>query len=399
MQYDLVFEGGGAKGMTFVGALQELDARGHTHGRLLGTSAGAIAATFIAAGYSTEEMLAALCEKDEDDKPIFTSFLGKPLPFTDDALRTSATAAMLEAIDIPFLPETVENRFDQLVLRVLGHDRFRHFLSFIELGGWYSAHHFVEWLREKLDWGTFRGKPRRFSQMNFAELYEATGKHLSLIAADTSGRRMLVLNHETAPECPVVYGVRMSMSLPLVWQEVIWQKEWGLYLGTHNLTGHRIVDGGLLSNFPIELFLSSQDHVVSMMGAKEQPNVLGLLIDENLIVPGTETCPPGETTLNAAEFPLPSRVLGLINTVTQAHDKMVIEAFEQFVCRLPAAGYGTTEFDMSDERRDLLVAGGRAAMARYFDELETQPIKGDDLIALEKALHQADRIATNILQP
>ncbi len=30
MQYDMVFEGGGAKGMVFVGAIQELERRGHT---------------------------------------------------------------------------------------------------------------------------------------------------------------------------------------------------------------------------------------------------------------------------------------------------------------------------------------------------------------------------------
>ena len=29
MQYDLVFEGGGAKGMAFVGALEAFEARGH----------------------------------------------------------------------------------------------------------------------------------------------------------------------------------------------------------------------------------------------------------------------------------------------------------------------------------------------------------------------------------
>ena len=39
MEYDLVFEGGGAKGMVFVGAMQEFEVRSHTHGRLLGTSA------------------------------------------------------------------------------------------------------------------------------------------------------------------------------------------------------------------------------------------------------------------------------------------------------------------------------------------------------------------------
>ena len=44
MQYDLVFEGGGAKGIALAGAYEELARQGHTHGRLLGTSAGAITA-------------------------------------------------------------------------------------------------------------------------------------------------------------------------------------------------------------------------------------------------------------------------------------------------------------------------------------------------------------------
>jgi len=37
------------------------------------------------------------------------------------------------------------------------------------------------------------------------------------------------------------------MSIPLVWDEVVWQKEWGAYLG-RDLTGHLVVDGGVLSN-------------------------------------------------------------------------------------------------------------------------------------------------------
>jgi hypothetical protein len=34
--------------------------------------------------------------------------------------------------------------------------------------------------------------------------------------------------------------------------------------------------------------------------------------------------------------------------MTTAHDKMVIEEFADLVVKLPAGGYGTTEFDMSD---------------------------------------------------
>ena len=37
--FDLVFQGGGAKGAAFAGALEVLVAAGHTHRRLIGTSA------------------------------------------------------------------------------------------------------------------------------------------------------------------------------------------------------------------------------------------------------------------------------------------------------------------------------------------------------------------------
>ena len=91
MKYDLVFEGGGAKGMVFVGALKVFEAEGHTHGRLLGTSAGAITAALLAAGYSTQEMMDAL-EEERDGRPVFTEFMGVPAPFDEEAVRNSATS-------------------------------------------------------------------------------------------------------------------------------------------------------------------------------------------------------------------------------------------------------------------------------------------------------------------
>ena len=93
-----------------------------------------------------------------------------------------------------------------------------------------------------------------------------------------------------------------------------------------------------------------------------------------------------------------TRLLSLIETATQAHDKMVIDAFEQFVCRLPAQGYQTTEFDMTDERRERLIAAGQTAADRYFRTRETQGMKGPDVYAMERALKQADGIARKILR-
>jgi NTE family protein len=80
MQFDLVFEGGGIRGIVFVGALREFARRGHTPGRIMGTSAGAITATALAVGYDADDMFAALTERSEGQS-IFTRFLGQPQRF------------------------------------------------------------------------------------------------------------------------------------------------------------------------------------------------------------------------------------------------------------------------------------------------------------------------------
>jgi predicted acylesterase/phospholipase RssA len=397
MQYDLVFEGGGAKGMVFVGALQEFERLGHTTGRLLGTSAGAIIATYLAAGFTAGEMLHALEEKDESGKHVFTRFLDRPKPFSKEEIAHSATRLALEKIDVPFMPDFLESRLDRFILSLMSEEELVHIFSFIERGGWYSADAFLEWARAKLDQATPDGDFRRLSNLTFAEFYLKTGRELSLVAADTTDHRLLVLNHRTAPRLPVVWGMRMSMSLPILWQEVIWQPAWGNYLG-HSMAGHRVVDGGLLSNFPIELFLSNDPYVVSLMGPKTSQGMLGLLIDETMIVPGSNTGEPDGSGGTLADLPPVERMIGLVDTATKAHDKMVIEAFEQFVCRLPAKGYRTTEFDMSDHRRDALIAAGRNEMANYFRTRETQGMKGPDIGEMERAFHRADQIASMILR-
>jgi predicted acylesterase/phospholipase RssA len=186
-----------------------------------------------------------------------------------------------------------------------------------------------------------------------------------VVAADTTDSRLLVLNRRTAPDCPVVWAVRMSMSIPLVWDEVVWKEEWGNYLG-QPVAGHVVVDGGMLSNFPIELFISDEAPVTRLMGPKQDNPVLGLLIDETLPVPVKRGILI-DVNIKPGELRTVQRIKRLVNTMTGAHDKMVIEEYEHLVVRLPAGGYGTTEFDMSDQRRESLVAAGRRAMKAYLD--------------------------------
>jgi len=155
----------------------------------------------------------------------------------------------------------------------------------------------------------------------------------------------------------------MSMSIPLVWDEIIWKANWGQYLG-RDMEGHAIVDGGILSNFPIELFISDAPQVTKLMGSKQDTPVLGLLIDEKLPVSKGLFV---RVNIKPGEIKTVQRLRRLVDTATGAHDKMVLDEHSHLVVRLPAQGYGTTEFDMSDERREALVRAGREAMELYFD--------------------------------
>jgi NTE family protein len=365
MKYDLVFEGGGAKGMVFVGALEEFFNRGHSAGRLLGTSAGAITAVLLAAGYSPANMLKALNEK-ENERSVFEGFMGDPEKFTKEEIKKSATRDVFTNIDLKFVPGFLEGPLDDALARWLADNpRSRHFVAFVERGGWFSAARFISWLQTKLDTDPQTELKRSYSQMTLKQFFEATQVELSVVAADTTDGRVLVLNRRTAPECPVVWAVRMSMSIPLVWDEVVWKEGWGNYLG-RPMSGHVIVDGGMLSNFPIELFISDEAPVTKLMGPKQDNPVLGLLIDESLPVPARKGILV-DINIKPGELKTVQRIKRLVDTMTGAHDKMVIEEYEDLVVRLPAGGYGTTEFDMSDERRNVLVAAGRNTMRLYLD--------------------------------
>lgn len=398
MQYDLVFEGGGAKGMVFVGAIQVFEELGHTHGRLMGTSAGAISAALLAAGYTTDEMLVALAEK-KGGHSIFADFMSVPPQLDKEAIHNSETRQLLSQLDLPFIPDRFEERLEEQLLNWLAQqDSLRCVFSFVEQGGWYSADNFLSWLKLKLDMGMYNGQPRRFSEMTLEQFYAVTGKDISLIAADTTENIMVVLNHRTAPHLPLVWAVRMSMSLPLLWQEVVWQEEWGLYR-ERPMTGHSLVDGGMLSNFPIELFVSKAAPVTSVMGPDPSQHVLGLLIDESLPVPGAQTAVQPVKTFNLGELRTVQRLSNLVNTATRARDKSVIEAVEDLVVHLPAKGYGTTEFDMTDERRELLIGAGRQAMQAYFDRAEAAVVSfgAPGAAEGENAFRAADKIALKML--
>jgi predicted acylesterase/phospholipase RssA len=399
MRYDLVFEGGGARGIIFIGALYEVLAHNHTIGRMVGASAGAITAALVAAGYSPGEMEEAVGRK-VGREPVMRTFLGEPPPFSRDEIQQSATRAFFRDVDLPMVPGFVERRLDDAMsTALLRFPVHRNLMAFVERGGWFSADGFMAWFTDRLNTGYVKRKPRRFGALTLAEFHAATGIDLSVVTADTSAARLRVLNHRTAPHCPIVWAVRMSMNLPFLWDDVVWQAEWGTYLGA-SLEGHVMADGGLLSSFPIELLVSNEPYVLSLIGPQSGDRVLGLLIDESLPVPNDPPKPmPPPGALNLAHIRVVERLTRMVDTMTSARDKMLIEAFADLVARLPAHGYGSLEFDMSESRRDLLIAGGRQAMRDYFDRPRPADVQPEGARVPLNTQAYANRVAVRLLTP
>jgi NTE family protein len=366
MEFDLVFEGGGAKGLAFVGALQAFERHGHTPRRVIGTSAGSITALLVAAGYNAAECLAAINERTPEGESRFATFLEVPQIDENTEINNSLKYWLKTELDNPLIPNLIEPVVDRIVLDLLEKKLTRHLISLLAFGGWFGGRALLEYFREKLD-----ANGRGLGASTLEQFYQHAGRDLSVVATDITGREMLVLNHRTAPDCPTIWAVRMSMSCPFAWQEVTWQPEWGLYRG-RDLSKHTVVDGGLLSNFPIKLFLSNEELVEEIMGKDSAcEDVIGLLLDDNMPVPGAEDTQkqdsggPGILERSDLLASMMLRIYGMAETALSAHDKSVIDAYQHMVCRLPAAGYGILEFDLTPERMAPILKAGEQAMEEH----------------------------------
>jgi len=189
---NLVFEGGGVKGIAYAGALEELDIMGILMGvkRVAGTSAGAITATLLSVGYTPKEISIIVGGTD------FKKFEDNTFLFVRDIIRL-----------------------------------FKKF-------GWNKGEVFKKWLGDLIEKKT--GSP----DFTFSEMYKANDKYkdLYIVVSNLTKQRADVLSYETSPNMSIRDAVRMSMSIPLFFES------------TSNIDGDVIVDGGVVMNYPINVF-------------------------------------------------------------------------------------------------------------------------------------------------
>jgi len=200
---DLVCEGGGVRGIGLVGAVDALAAVGYRFPRVAGTSAGAIVASLVAA------LQAA----------------GEPLTRLAEIMRTIDYRKLLDRNLIGHVP-------------LIGGG-----LSLLVSDGVYRGAYLEQLLAGLLgDLGV-----RTFGDLRTGEEPEQFAWSLVVAASDLSRRRLVRIPWDLnsygidPDDFSVARAVHASSAIPYIFEPV-------------RVSGATWVDGGLLSNFPVELF-------------------------------------------------------------------------------------------------------------------------------------------------
>lgn len=236
-----IFEGGGAKGLAHVGALKASESRGIEFAGVAGTSAGAIVASLIAAGYKSDELFNSEEPLDnstiysEDFLQYFGSDWGKFVEFIEDAKSILNHPIPLWAyIEVPgFILRNWTIR--KKIKRNLGAFSTGKFQSKLE-----------KLLQRKV-------KARNGEFVAFEDI----DLPLKIVATDISSQNIIVFSRENCPAHSVAKAVAASICLPIVFEPV--PVNMGDFSEESLDRSHRpekilAIDGGVLSNFPAWIF-------------------------------------------------------------------------------------------------------------------------------------------------
>ena len=188
---NLVFQGGGVKGLVYVGAIQELESQGILSDieGVAGTSAGSIISALLSLRYPPDKILEIMKATD------MSSFMDR----------------------------------ENIIKKI------RNF-------GLHSGDVFLEWMQNLI-----KNSPLGLdSNATFQDFKAKGARDLHVYASDLFTQNVVHFSFGTTPNVVVAEAVRASMSIPVFFNA--WQ------FSDNNPNDHFYADGGLLLNFPLFTF-------------------------------------------------------------------------------------------------------------------------------------------------
>jgi NTE family protein len=323
---NLVLEGGGAKGFALVGAISELQSRGYEFDRVAGSSVGAIVGALVVAGYSGTE---------------------------------------LEEVVAGFNFETITGR-----RRRLG-DRARALYALSTRGGIYSMNSLRAWLKETLEdkkgvqtFGDLSGagdedNPDMSHSRLVVTVTDITRGELAYLPWDY--HRLYGLNPRTQS---VADAVCASAAFPYYFypqtitgneKDVAAKRRVGDGVST-------VIDGGVLSNFPLEIFDDGSDRL-GTIGVKLLPRL---------------PMPEGDNTV----FPTPRlhwrplrQAEQMIGTMIEGRDQARLDHLKGHyrVIVVETSEVSILDFNLTEKQKGTLIGHGKQAVRDFFDNERAEP--------------------------
>ncbi len=332
---NLVFEGGGVKGIAYVGAMEVLETKGILPEieRVGGTSAGAINALLFALDFSNKAQQEILAELD------FNKFMDDSFGVVRDTKRL------------------------------------------IEEFGWHKGDFFHDWA------GSLINDKIGTRNATFRDLEAAERPSLYLFGTNLSTGFSQAFSLEHTPTTRLADAVRISMSLPL------------FFAAVRDARRDVFVDGGVLNNFPIKLFdrkkyIAEKDQAACARDTEyyktENDRFLATRPGGSPYVYNRQTLGFRlDTKQEIAAFrygrePAHHRIddffdytKALIKTALNAQENMHLHGDDwQRTVYIDTLDVKTTDFDLSDAKKKALLKSGRACTERYFSWFEKAT--GDD---------------------
>lgn len=287
---NIVFEGGGVKGVAYIGALNVLEEKGILQNieRVAGTSAGAITSCMVSLRYSPE-------------------YIGKTIRNMD----------MGSFADHEGVLKKMHNY------------------------GMHPGDAFLKWIRKQI-----AGSNHDFGEdATFADFNKAGCRDLHVFASDIYTHKVKEFSFEKTPDTIVAEAVRASMSIPLYFNA--WQ------FSNNKPDDHLYVDGGMVYNYPLTIF--DKGNTANM-------ETIGFMLEDlngNKKIEKYGYGNWGEYVKNTFETLLKAQVIDFYRDANDVKRTVVIDDL----------GIKATDFDLSNEVKNNLIASGRKATESFFEKL------------------------------
>jgi NTE family protein len=310
---NLVFEGGGIRGVAYCGALHELENRGklvHVK-RAAGTSSGAITACLLAVGYKPSELTEIIGNMN------FGKFNdGRGLVFG-------------------------------------GMRRLKKHM------GYYKGEKFEVWLENLISAKT-GNKSITFLELYTLSLQDSSFKELIVTGTCMNHQEAIYFNRFNFPNMPISRAVRASMAVPLYYEPVV-LNDIGERIQVKKMgpEHHVCLDGGFVSNYPIWIFDEPPY-------ALPTNTTLGLRIDKAEQI---EKDRAGKYHTLAYPIHSTSDLVGSIYYIMKENlNRHMLDSLDwSRTISISDAGIGPKVKRLSSEQKELFLNEGKKGVSQYFE--------------------------------